>query len=238
MQPSYAGKKAPASWLGQRRHGFSRGGPIAALVGLALAGVLAVGASPIGPGGASGSFQLGPGDLPAGEAGGVALNLTPDGQQAELRMWATPGVGTYFLDVLEFRVTTERSVEVQVGAVLSSPLATLPEGGELLAVLGTPATSGAQGGSLASAPAVEGGSLLGIEGLGGEEGELPGMSVGLDIGAAGTTHWGSLAPVTLGLSSGSVYVLVLSVAVLLPSSDPGAMSSTAFTVVISLSSPS
>lgn len=230
---------APTCRTGRRRRGFSRllhGGPLLGLVTLALAGVLAYGASPLGPGAATGSFRAGPHPGVPGTAGGSELNVSSDGYIAYLRLWVPVGVPTYFLDVVEFEVLASRQAEVSVGVSLTSSVTSLPPNAEVYGIVGTPGPHGHRGGSISSAPEVRGGTLQALEGLGGKEGANPGLETGLDIGPTGTTGIGSEPGTSLSLAAGANYVLVLSVGVLLPASNPSALSGTAFTITITLSS--
>lgn len=200
-----------------------------------LGAMMALGASPSTLGGFSGSFALGPDSLPAGTAGGSQLSVSSGGAEADLELWAPTGVPTYFLDVASFTVHAARATTVELSADLSSPLASLPAGGELLAYFGTPAASGSSGGSLSSLPSSDSGPLASIGGLGGAEAGFPGLVVGVEVDATGNFPLGSAAQASLAFSGAGSYVLVLSVGVVIPSSDPTSLEGTALLLSISLS---
>lgn len=198
--------------------------------------VVALGESPAAPGTVSGTFSLGPGSLPAGEAGGSQLTVAPGGSQATIVVWISPGASIYFLDVAQFQVHVARADSVQLAVQLTSPWASLPNGTEVLGMFGTPAIGGSPGGQLGNATAVPGGALRSIEGMGAPEGSQPGVLTGLDVSPLGTAFVSNEDSADLHFTGPGDYLLVLSIGVVVPSSGSPLMGGTALTLQISLAS--
>jgi hypothetical protein len=191
----------------------------ASLVGLLLVlpvGVLALRGSAEPSGDLSAAFVLGPDPLPPGSAGGSELTTSAGGHQASLTLWVPGNVPTYFLDVLEFRFGGPAGAQGRLNLSLAPGSGPLPRGAELYALMGTPAPGASPGGTLGSGPAVPGGSLLAIAGLGGPEAGLTPMFTAVDLTSNGVQVISPATGTSFSLAPGTTGLLVLDVGLFLP----------------------
>jgi hypothetical protein len=199
--------------------------PVLAALLLLPGGVLAMHLGTASANGFAGGFELGPGALPAGSAGGSSLSVTGGGSQADLTVWVPAGVPTYFLDALEFHFGGPSSATGRLSVELPATPGALPSGAELLVLVGTPGNASSPGGTLAETPALPSGELLGVTGLGGPEGGVGALLTGWDESSRGIVPIAENSSAPFSLPAGAQGTLVLDLALVLPGSSTGAIPS-------------